>query len=462
MVSYRTRGINSLCLLIQSAAVTLVFWVWLFISVGGWNFSRYLQENFPFYNIVLVLGLIVAPRTLGAGKTDFSFAARQAFRQTVLAFGFLAIFLIGNRDGHLPRLFFYGLAPLFYVTLLLLNRSLPGLLAGHLFRGAHQERVLLVGSSRKVPYLKSWMESKANLGFKAVGVLCDDTSSREVSGFTVLGGVDDIERVVREFEITQVIMVEFPLFTNVLSTCATICERLAIKLLVFCDFESKFHHPVSLLDDEGLRFITLRQEPLEDPFNRFCKRTLDFCVALPVCLVILPVIYVVVWAFQRIQSPGPVIFKQPRAGLQNRPFWIYKFRTMDVYNPDQAKQATEGDSRIYAAGRLFRKLSIDELPQFYNVLKGEMSVVGPRPHLIEHNEQFALALHNYHVRTHVKPGITGRAQISGFRGETKTNKDVIQRVKADIDYLENWTLGTDVEIILKTYSQVLFPPKSAR
>jgi lipopolysaccharide/colanic/teichoic acid biosynthesis glycosyltransferase len=147
--------------------------------------------------------------------------------------------------------------------------------------------------------------------------------------------------------------------------------------------------------------------------------------------------------------------------LQNQPFDILKYRTMHVHTPDPHAQTSERDPRVFPGGYGLRRFSIDELPQFWNVLRGEMSIVGPRPHLVEHNEQFARALHNYHVRAHVKPGITGLAQVKGFRGETKTQQDVIKRVKADIYYLENWSLTLDVWIILQTFGQLFFPPKTA-
>jgi putative colanic acid biosynthesis UDP-glucose lipid carrier transferase len=134
---------------------------------------------------------------------------------------------------------------------------------------------------------------------------------------------------------------------------------------------------------------------------------------------------------------------------------------MRLHNQPASKQATQDDPRIYPAGRWFRRSSVDELPQFINVLKGEMSVVGPRPHLIEHNEQFARAMHNYHVRAHVKPGITGLAQVRGFRGETRSEEDVIKRVQSDIYYLENWTFGMDCRIVLATVFHVVGPPKTA-
>ena len=143
------------------------------------------------------------------------------------------------------------------------------------------------------------------------------------------------------------------------------------------------------------------------------------------------------------------------------PFAIYKYRTMHVCNDDPNRQASKGDQRIYPGGRWLRKFSIDEMPQFINVLLGDMSIVGPRPHLLQHNEHFAQALSNYPVRASVKPGITGLAQVRGFRGETKTDEDIVRRVESDIQYLENWSLLMDCWIIMKTAVQVVSPPPTA-
>jgi len=138
-----------------------------------------------------------------------------------------------------------------------------------------------------------------------------------------------------------------------------------------------------------------------------------------------------------------------------------KFRTMHVNNASKARQAFKGDSRIYQFGRFLRRYSLDELPQFVNVLLGDMSVVGPRPHLQEHNEQFSKILRNYHIRTFIKPGITGLAQVRGFRGETPDPLSIIQRVESDIVYLESWSLSVEWSIIVQTAWQMIFPPKSA-
>ena len=231
--------------------------------------------------------------------------------------------------------------------------------------------------------------------------------------------------------------------------------------MVVCDFERALRHPVTMFEDEGMRFIALRDEPLEDPFGRFSKRCLDLAVALPVVVFILPFAALLAAALQRRYAPGPILIRQLRSGLQNMPFAIYKFRTMYVDNPESHRQATRVDPRIFPGGRWLRKLSIDELPQFLNVLRGEMSVVGPRPHMLEHNDQFAQLLLNYPVRGNVKPGITGLAQVRGFRGETKTTNELVNRVESDIYYLENWSFTMDCWIIIRTGLQVLIPPPTA-
>jgi len=153
----------------------------------------------------------------------------------------------------------------------------------------------------------------------------------------------------------------------------------------------------------------------------------------------------------RLESKGPVFFKQSRNGFNYKEFDCYKFRSMTPNDNANLHQATKGDLRITKVGQFIRKTSIDELPQFYNVLFGNMSVVGPRPHMVSHTNMYAQKVDKFMVRHFVKPGITGLAQISGFRGEIETDKDIINRVKFDIFYIENWSLLLDLKIIFKTF-----------
>jgi len=179
-----------------------------------------------------------------------------------------------------------------------------------------------------------------------------------------------------------------------------------------------------------------------------------------VCFV-LPVLMLVVWLIQFRQAPGPLFFRQKRSGIDNAPFTILKFRTMYADRCGSSAQVTADDERIYPAGRVLRRYSLDEFPQFLNVLFGHMSVVGPRPHMRQHDAVFAEAMTSYRIRSFVKPGLSGLAQIRGFRGEAISPEDIVQRVECDIEYIETWSLALDVRIIYLTIIQMIRPPKSA-
>ena len=338
---------------------------------------------------------------------------------------------------------------------------MTSILAQMTFRGIRQERTLLVGAASKIQDLKPWLDHKADFGISTIGLLSDETGATSVDEIRLLGAVDELEQVITDHSVTQVILIELPTVPKELQTITNICEQLGVRMLVLSDLESKFRHPITYFEDDGLLFIGLREEPLENPFNRALKRIVDICVSLPVIVFVLPIAFVIVWLFQRLQSPGSVFHIQERGGHQRRRFRILKFRTMHEHDSPQARQATQYDERIFPAARFFRKFSIDELPQFWNVLRGDMSVVGPRPHLLEHDQEFSSIMSNYHVRSFVKPGITGLAQVRGFRGETRTPEELVQRIQLDIYYLENWSLTVDLLIIVQTGWQVVVPPKSA-
>jgi len=231
--------------------------------------------------------------------------------------------------------------------------------------------------------------------------------------------------------------------------------------MVVHDLDDKLRHPIYLIEDDGLYFIGLHREPLESPVNRLLKRTLDLAISIPVVILILPPVTLFVWLVQRLQSPGSIFCYQQRSGIQNKVFRLFKFRTMHMNHGTDARQACHGDPRVYSAGRWLRRASMDELPQFINVLRGEMSVVGPRPHMIEHNERFAQIKKHYQVRTFIKPGLTGLAQVRGYRGEIRTDDDLVARVEADIHYIENWSIGLDWKIVFQTAWQMVSPPHSA-
>ena len=206
--------------------------------------------------------------------------------------------------------------------------------------------------------------------------------------------------------------------------------------------------------------LTLRDEPLENPFSRFFKRSFDIIFSLIVLLFspfwLLPAAIAV-----KLSSPGPVFFVQRRTGYKGREFNCYKFRTMRVNNDADHKQATRNDPRKTKIGEFFRKTNIDELPQFINVLRGDMSVVGPRPHMLRHTADYSKVVDKYMVRHFVRPGLTGWAQVNGLRGETKALWQMERRVEFDVWYIENWNFWLDIKIIFKTIVNALRGEKNA-
>ncbi|NNE32374.1 MAG: undecaprenyl-phosphate glucose phosphotransferase [Winogradskyella sp.] len=197
--------------------------------------------------------------------------------------------------------------------------------------------------------------------------------------------------------------------------------------------------------------LTLRNIPLEDSVNTFIKRGFDIVFSSIVIIFILSWLTPIIALFIKLESKGPVFFKQSRNGFNFKEFDCYKFRSMTPNKDAHLYQATRGDQRVTKIGKIIRKTSIDELPQFFNVLFGDMSVVGPRPHMVSHTNMYAKKIDKFMVRHFVKPGITGLAQTSGYRGEVETDKDIIGRVRYDIFYIENWSLLLDLKIIFQTF-----------
>jgi putative colanic acid biosynthesis UDP-glucose lipid carrier transferase len=210
-----------------------------------------------------------------------------------------------------------------------------------------------------------------------------------------------------------------------------------------------------------LPILSLRKIPTDEPFNKFIKRAFDILLSLLVIVFVVSWLTPILGIFIKLETKGPVFFKQKRNGLDYKEFYCYKFRSMMPSLTADLYQATKGDTRVTKVGRIIRKTSMDELPQFINVLKGDMSVVGPRPHMVSHTHMYAERIDKFMVRHFVKPGITGLAQVSGYRGEVETDSDIINRVKHDIFYLENWSIFMDLRIVFQTVFNAVKGEKKA-
>src|SRR5260370_23928861 len=274
---------------------------------------------------MLVLGLTL--ETLRRSKNFFLQNEllrphRLSLRQTTVSVGLLVLYLVATKDAFISRVFLFNFVPWLYIALLFSHYYLPGLLAWGIFR--REDKTILVGSSQRAMQLHEWLQRKAEIGLRTVGLISDDDKidNPEVP---LLGKPQQLEQIIRYHNITQVILLEFPLVSEANQNVIQICDQLGIRLLILSDLEERLRHSVTHFEDGGFRFIGLREEPLENPLNRFLKRAIDIAIALPVILVIFPVLAVVVFVAPPLQSPGPPLHLLKRARMEKRPVEIYKF-----------------------------------------------------------------------------------------------------------------------------------------
>ena len=309
-------------------------------------------------------------------------------------------------------------------------------------------RIIAVSDEASAADTRRWFSNKQLLGIH----LCDVLTSR----------TDDIEDDTIEKELDEALEQHQPnLVIWRLPTNAARTERLRLLSESHGTHLAIDLNPIlgemdafQVAEYAFMKLVSLHRHPLVSPSHRFLKRVLDIAISLPVVLFILPWLCLGVAVLHRVFAPGPLFFKQVRSGADGQKFHILKFRTMVVNHGTEGKQARPGDKRLIMGGALLRKMSIDEIPQFLNVLDGTMSVVGPRPHMPEHDALFSLACHQYPMRQSVKPGLTGLAQVRGFRGPIDDEIEIRQRVHSDIEYCQNWSFGLDLGIIARTFFHV--------
>ena len=255
--------------------------------------------------------------------------------------------------------------------------------------------------------------------------------------------------------INELYVVSKPSFIQDLNRFFELADRYCIRLKFVPDLSGISNESFIATHFNNFHVIKPRNEPLQEAYNRLIKRIFDVVFSLFVITFLISWLYPLLALIIKKQSKGPVLFKQLRTGKKNQPFWCYKFRSMQINTLSDSLQAKKEDPRITPIGHFIRRTSIDELPQFFNVLLGNMSVVGPRPHMVKHTDDYNELISDFMVRHFVKPGITGLAQVSGYRGETKRVIDMKRRVKTDIKYLQNWSFIGDLKICILTVFMTL-------
>ena len=319
--------------------------------------------------------------------------------------------------------------------------------------GGNFRKTIIIGNDESVSELKEFFINQKELGYENRRTFKfnhpSDLNLEECFDFILSRNIDEVYCSANELDESQI------------SLLITFCEN-NFKILKFISKRGGLLSKKLKTDTYGLSTVqSLREMPLSNDFNTILKRTFDIIFSLVVIIFLLSWITPIIGLIIKIESRGPVFFKQTRNGIKFREFTCYKFRSMIENNDADIQQATKNDKRVTKIGKILRKTSLDELPQFFNVLIGNMSVVGPRPHMIKENERYSKSVDKFMVRHFVKPGITGLAQVKGFRGEIETDEDIINRVKYDIYYLENWSLILDLNIVFLTTINFLTGQKKA-
>ena len=315
-------------------------------------------------------------------------------------------------------------------------------------RGYNLKHILLVGYSRAAEGYIDRVKQNPEWGYHIAGILDDQKAlGEEYKGIRVLGKIQDLQSILDMNVLDEIaITLSIDQFSN-LGAIVAVCEKSGVHTKFIPDYNNIIPTRPYMEDLLGLPVIHIRHVPLTNGLNKFMKRTVDIFGAIVAIILFSPVMLVTA-ILVKVTSPGPVIFCQERVGLHNRPFKMYKFRSMEVQAPsdEKSKWTTPHDPRVTPVGRFIRKTSIDELPQFFNVLKGDMSLVGPRPERPFFVEKFKEEIPRYMVKHQVRPGLTGWAQVNGYRGDTSITK----RIECDLYYIENWTLGLDFKILFLT------------
>ena len=316
-------------------------------------------------------------------------------------------------------------------------------------QGYNLKHILLVGYSRAAEQYIDRLADNPQWGYVACGILDDHIPAGTLyKGVKVLGRLGNLEVILPENKLDEV-AITLPLkdYDN-LKSIVGICEKSGVHTKFIPDYNGLIPGKPYTEDLLGLPVINIRYVPLTNTGNILIKRIVDILGSIVGIVVTSPVMLAAA-ILVKVSSPGPVIFKQERVGLHNKPFSMYKFRSMEMQAPGEEKRAwtVKDDPRVTKVGRILRRTSLDELPQLFNILKGDMSLVGPRPERPGWVEKFREEIPRYMVRHQVRPGLTGWAQVNGLRGDTSIRK----RIEYDLYYIENWTPGFDIKIILMTF-----------
>ena len=403
----------------------------------SWLISSYVTKFYEVYRFTKLINII-------------SYVFYQLFLYTIIVYAFFGVVETPN-PSPLKILNF-----IIYTFILISAFKFTLFYALQTFRlgfGGNFRKTIIIGNNDSVNELKKFFIAQKELGYENRKTF-NFKSPEELD-------LDECFNFIKSRNVDEVYCSANELSENQIKLLIQFCEN-NFKILKFISERGGLLSKKLKTDTYGLSTVqSLREMPLSNDYNTFLKRLFDIIFSFLVITLLLSWLTPLIALLIKLESSGPVFFKQTRNGIKYKEFTCFKFRSMIENSDADIQQATKNDLRVTRLGKILRKTSLDELPQFFNVLIGDMSVVGPRPHMTRENERYSKTVNKFMVRHFVKPGITGLAQVKGYRGEIETEEDIVNRVKYDIYYLENWSLLLDLNIVFLTSINFITGQKKA-
>ena len=463
MIKDNQERLNILHVVLDGLVIALSYALAWYIVIGSSGANVTAQNREVMAAVYMIAGLLILPLFLVLYALFHLYApkrvqlARVEFANIVKAntLGLLAIAMVlylGSKNVYIYHFFFFSVLLFFLINVTaetILRYSVRISLRKMRSRGLNQKHILLVGTSRAAQGFIERVRQNPEWGYRIQGILDDKRETgTDYYGIPVIGDIANLEEILSENTLDEIAITlsldEFSMLQGIVA----VCEKSGVHTKFIPDYYKFIPTRPYIEDLQGLPVVHIRHVPLTDMVNAVMKRIVDIFGAVVALLLFSPIMLVTA-VLVKITSPGPVIFTQERVGLHNRPFKMYKFRSMGVQKQDKEKKAwtTKNDPRVTPVGKFIRKTSIDEMPQLFNVLKGDMSLVGPRPERPYFVEKFKEEIPRYMIKHQVRPGMTGWAQVNGYRGDTSIEK----RIDHDLYYIENWTMGFDFKILFLTF-----------
>ena len=458
MIKDNQQHFNRLHVLVDALVITVAYllaWTIQFKildKISGFLFGDYMLMLIP-----LVPGYLLLYTAFGMYTTKSVRRKRVEFEKIVqantlgLGLFMMAMFLLRwnteftNNFSRMMLFYFYAIN----IVLEAIARNCIRITLRQLRKkGFNQKHMILVGYSRAAEEYIDRIKANPEWGYEIMGILDDNVEQgMKYRGVQVFGRTEEIEEVLERAKPDEIAITLGLSEYSKLEHIVAVCEKSGVHTKFIPDYNNIIPTRPYTEDLMGLPVINIRHVPLTNTFNAFIKRSVDLVGAVCAIIIFSPIMLVTAIVI-KLTSPGPLIYTQERVGLHNRNFKMYKFRSMGVQSPKKERGAwtVPDDPRVTKVGKIIRKTSIDELPQLFNILKGDMSLVGPRPERPFFVEKFREEIPRYMIKHQVRPGMTGWAQINGYRGNTSIRK----RIEYDLYYIENWTLGFDIKILFLT------------